>query len=829
VADQDQSGWWFGQRAGTDPAGSGNTPAPPGAQGATRTPTDPPGAQRSPATEATQLPAISLPKGGGAIKGIDEKLTVGPSGTAQLTVPVFTSAARQGFSPSLQLSYDSGSGDGAFGLGWNLPVPAVTRKTSMGLPRYADAEDSDVFILAGAEDLIPLLVPAGDGSWIPDPVPPVVTGAVTFSVRRYRPRVEGGFARIERWQEMATGEVHWRTVTKEDVTSLYGPDASSRIADPADSSRVFSWLLSLSYDDRGNAISYQYKPEDSANVPAAASEQGRRVGANRYLKHIRYGNETPYRPAQSTAVPTQWCFQVVLDYGEHNASAPTPAEDVSWACRPDPFSTYRAGFEVRTYRTCHRILMFHQFPGELGAAAVAVRSTDLAYLPGHQPADLRLPFYSQLGSVTQTGWVATPSGYQTAALPPVEFQYSPLAVHDTVQAIAPGDIANLTGDFDGTRRRWVDLDGEGLPGVLTEDNDGWYYQRNLSAFDPGGGPPAARLAPLEQVAAKPARVSPGASLQLTDLNGDGHLSAVSFGPPAAGWYERDEDGWTPFQLMAATANVDWSSPNLRFVDLDGDGLADVLVTEDEVFTWYQWLADAGFGPPATVRKPSDEDQGPALVLADGTGSIFLADMSGDGLTDLVRVRNGEVCYWPNLGYGRFGAKVTMDGAPVFDFPDQFDPRRLSLADIDGSGTADIVYSGPGGVTLWFNESGNAWSAGSDLPQLPAADGAAQVTVLDLLGTGTACVVWASPLPADAVRPLLYIDLTGGIKPYLLTGVSNNLGGQSALSYAPSTKFYLQDKLAGVPWVTRLPFPVHVVDRVDTTEAISQTSMVSLYS
>ncbi len=35
-------------------------------------------------------------------------------------------------------------------------------------------------------------------------------------------------------------------------------------------------------------------------------------------------------------------------------------------------------------------------------------------------------------------------------------------------------------------------------------------------------------------------------------------------------------------------------------------------------------------------------------------------MCGDGLTDWVRLRNGEVCYGPNLGYGRFGAKVTMD-------------------------------------------------------------------------------------------------------------------------------------------------------------------------
>ena len=84
-------------------------------------------------------------------------------------------------------------------------------------------------------------------------------------------------------------------------------------------------------------------------------------------------------------------------------------------------------------------------------------------------------------------------------------------------------------------------------------------------------------------------------------------------------------------------------------------------------------------------------------------------MSGDGLTDLVRIRNGEVCYWPNLGYGRFGAKVTMDNAPVFDQPDQFNQRRLRLADIDGSGTTDLIYLGRDGVRLYFNQSGNGWS------------------------------------------------------------------------------------------------------------------------
>ena len=103
-------------------------------------------------------------------------------------------------------------------------------------------------------------------------------------------------------------------------------------------------------------------------------------------------------------------------------------------------------------------------------------------------------------------------------------------------------------------------------------------------------------------------------------------------------------------------------------------------------------------------------------------SLFIwPTCSGDGLTDLVRIRNGEVCYWPNLGYGRFGAKVTMDNAPRFDAPDQFDSRRIRLADIDGSGTSDILYLRRDGVRLYFNQSGNSWSDGARLRQFPRVD------------------------------------------------------------------------------------------------------------
>ena len=47
-----------------------------------------------------------------------------------------------------------------------------------------------------------------------------------------------------------------------------------------------------------------------------------------------------------------------------------------------------------------------------------------------------------------------------------------------------------------------------------------------------------------------------------------------------------------------------------------------------------------------MPKSRDEEKGPALVFADPTQSIFLADMAGGGFSDIVRIRYSEVCYWP---------------------------------------------------------------------------------------------------------------------------------------------------------------------------------------
>src|SRR3954453_17492360 len=86
--------------------------------------------------QQSRSPVISLPKGGGAIRGIGEKFAANPvTGTGSVSIPIATSPGRSGFGPQLSLSYSSGAGKSEFGFGWGLSLPSITRKTEKGLPQ----------------------------------------------------------------------------------------------------------------------------------------------------------------------------------------------------------------------------------------------------------------------------------------------------------------------------------------------------------------------------------------------------------------------------------------------------------------------------------------------------------------------------------------------------------------------------------------------------------------------------------------------------------------------------------------------------------------------
>lgn len=801
-------------------------------------------------------PGIALPKADASFAGLGEKFEVNAAnGTASFTIPLPVSEARSNFAPLLTLGYDSGNGNGPFGLGWALPLASIERKTAKGVPRYRDSEDSDTFVLSGAEDMVPVLV----GGVIHDDRA-THPGQI---VRRYRPRIEGPFSRVERWTDAATGAVHWRSITRDNVTSLYGTGPESRIADPDDPARVFAWLIAESRDCRGNAILFRYAAEDGAGVDTAAlHEAGRGRSAGRYIKRILYGNRTPARDlADWRAIPAadlppnDWMFEVVFDYGEGHLTAlpPQPGTPAQaqlprfaaaanaphpWAARPDAFSTCRPGFELRTHRRCHAVLMFHHIPD--------VVRPGLATLPGHrglvhaarfdyddlpetQPstrAEATHPgssrFVSLLRGVTATGFApdpdpAAPPGQLIGrSLPQMRFSYA----RPSLDLTARDTGLDLPGRAEDGGLRWIDLDGEGLPGLLTQAPGGLLWRRNLGPGDDG----LPRLAPAVTLTGQPNLALSDPRARLVDLAGDGRLDLALLTGPGAGFHEREPDaplGWTAFRPLQQAVNLAATGADLRLADVTGDGLPDLLLVEGDRVRLHPSLGIRGHDAPTDWPVPQDAGDGPRVLLTEPGAAVALADMTGDGLPDLVRIGAGEVAYWPCLGYGRWGRRVVMANPPRLDRAEVFDPRRVILADLDGSGPTDILYVAAGAVRIWLNQSGNRLADPLEVAGFPGAGAgsAAEVQVVDLFGRGGGCLVTA---PASAPERCRFVDPIGPLKPGLMTAWDNGMGLENRLSYASSTRFRLADEAAGRPWITHLPFPVQVVEASETRDRVTGT-------
>jgi RHS repeat-associated protein len=774
-------------------------------------------------------PTISLPKGGGALRSIDEKFSVNAAnGTCNLNIPLPFSKARSDIGLSLALQYNSGSGNSAFGLGWNVGLPSIQRRTDKQLPLYQDAVESDVFVFLGAEDLVPAYLQDPNGNWRPD-----VTGSGATHVQRYRPRIEGLFARIEKISIDGEPGFYWKVTTRDNTVTVFGRTPAARVVDPADSSRIFRWLPEWAYDHRGNCVQFAYKDEDLANIPNSVDERNHRNGltlvTNKYLKHINYGNANPYLPDASKAFDPPlpqiraYFFEAVFDYGEHDLKAPTPNEVQPWPCRFDPFSDCRPGFEIRTYRLCRRVLFFHSFEElDFAPSPCLVRSLDLSFQNFHFDG---APYQSQevdfITSIRRTHYKATAATtYDAKSWPPLDLTYQPLNWNKAVESVSPEDVI---GAPSGVTRgyQWLDYYGDGAPGILTEQADRWYFKGNL-----GDG----SFARPKVIADKPSFAGvANATLEFHDLAADGSKQLVCLLAEPRGYFELDDDNnWLPFRQFARLANVDFRDPNTKLLDLNGDGAPDLLISEEFVFRWHPSLGRLGYDEAQYTGKPYDEEIGPAILFGDGTQSVMTADMTGDGLADIVRVRNGEVCYWPNLGYGKFGAKVSMHNAPYFDSLDHFDPSLIQFADISGTGAADLIYLGRGGFLAWINLAGNGWSDPQSIDPFPGTEIPNRVSALDILGNGTASLVWSSELPANSSAPLRYVDLMGGKKPYVINGYKNNFGAQVTLEYTSSAHFALLDRKDGRPWVTKLPFPTMCVSRVETTDTVTGSTFTRLY-
>src|ERR1043165_69900 len=750
---------------------------------------------------------ISTPKGGGAVSGLGEKFSPDLfTGTGNFSVPIALPPGRNGFQPELGLQYSTGSGNGPFGLGWNLSVPGVMRKTAKGVPQYDD--EKDTFILSGAEDLLAIkkidirYVQGGDNSAANNSAGIALLQNERGIVTQYRPRTEGLFARIYHLKTNLRN--CWKVMSKNGLTSWYGSKELlegdlSLVQKPDHAASVFSWKLTRTEDTFGNHILYYYEKE-------AVKENTYHKWDQNYLKEIKYADYSLV-PFGGTGIA--YMMRVLFNYES----------------RKDAFSDYKAGFDIRTTRRCKNIEIFtNPFDGEIKTRTYHFNFNDTALSADEQPYN----GVSLLCTVDVEGH--DPENGTDESLPPLEFRYTHFKPKKKKFKKLEGEQLPLsslaTPGFE-----LIDLFGNGLPDIV-EINGLVRYWRNLGngKFDI---PRNMKEAPTGYSLGSP-------DVQLVDANGDGRTDLLVNGTDLAGYFSMKHNAsWDTkaFKRYKQAPTFSFADPEVKMIDLTGDCITDVLRNGSSFECFFQ---DKNDGWVETKRVPKRQiEDFPNVSFADPR--IKLADMSGDGLQDIVEVYSGSVRYWPNLGYGNFAKPVVMKNSPRFQYP--FDAQRVQLADIDGDGIADLIYIDAEKITFWINQSGNGWSEPFEITGTPFVTNLNGVRVADVYGGGTAGVLYSFDAVASAQQHRWYfLDLTGGTKPYLLHEMSNSMGALTRVSYLPSTRYYLADQYGmdpfnaasersynkRAPWKTTLPFPVQVVSKVEVIDELSKGKLTTGY-
>ncbi|MBV4488106.1 toxin [Pseudomonas sp. SWRI153] len=747
------------------------------------------------------IAAPTLPKGGGAIQSIGKGLAdLGAHGTARYEIALPISPGR-GFSPALSLNYASNAGNSIFGIGWDISLPSVARRTTNGVPAY---EQDDEIVGPGGDLWIPERDEKGQSISLPVNTYKYLKLETTYSVVRHFPRIETTFERIEHWCSEQDKAGFWLVHGTDGSLHLYGKSAASRRSDPQQSDRVAEWLLEESMNAHGEHILYQYDLRHG----------------QRYLRRIRYGNfkaqANLYAWTATGVADVQWHFELLLDYGAFSTSLtekPHVGEE-EWPQRSDPFSSYAFGFESATRHLCRQILMFHHFPEETGGAPVLVRRLLLEYrqsaLGYHQLSAAHDQAFNDAGRIDSR--------------PPVEFGYSEFKCPDASQDWQP--FKQMQGLNDGQHYQLMDLYGEGMPGILHCAGEDRYFREPRRAQGTTHGVAYDQWCSLPRL---PASFSTDRrQISLCDLTGDGRLDWLIVQPGLNGFLSlqagRDWSGFVPFDAFP----TEFSSPQGQLADLMGEGLNDFALIGPRSVRVYANQKAQGFAPPQDIAHCED-GEGLPVISNSPAELVAFSDVLGSGQQHLLRIRHNEVKCWPNLGRGRFGKAIVLGS---LNLPaETFDASRLRLADLDGSGAADLIYLKEDEIQVFMNRGGNSYASPVSLPWPNGTryDALCQVSVADLQGIGCSSLIFT--VNQGQLRHWRY-DFVAQ-KPYLLTSTNNNMGVAEQVVYRSSAQEWLDEKeqLLGeqqIP-VCHVPFAMHLVSQQSRVDEVSGNQLTQSLS
>ena len=798
------------------------------------------------AQEPLSISAPSLPKGGGAIQSIGQGWgAVGLTGAASLAIPLPITPGR-GYAPALGLSYSSGGGRTEFGQGWSINRPSISRQTSLGTPQFEPDANGKMAepvylspsgdVLLGRRDASGQLITrdtlAFRGRSLPE----------TYRVTAYRPRVEADFSTFEHYIGMA--DSFWLIQLADGSVHVYGHSENARLQHVHGTSTwVAEWYLEESVAVNGEHVLYEYVSENDVSLntltgSAADAWLGRDSSTHRYLQRVRYGNLTGDRVPfllQWAMVPV-WLFDLVFDYGECDARLVIKPQypqtlGTQWPLRADPVSSFRYGFEERTLRLCHQVLMFHwcaDGPDNSGPVLIQGEPTLVQRL---QLEYSQQPVASLLTAAHVIGYV----GPQAQFNPPQEFDYSPFTFTPESVKFSPfftEQTPRQSPGIDADNYQLVDLFGEGLAGILYRLENAWYYRRPIRHPLPGLNKNAVGYAAQELLKQIPVANRNSPMLQvLTDIDGDGKLDWLVAQPSIAGFFTLDTNQqWSHFTPYAAFP-IEFFNPQAQLASLMGNGLSDLAMIGTRSVRLYVNLKNKGFDSPVEVNRLSTETALP-VITDERCELVAFSDLLGSGQQHLIHITGQAVICFPNLGRGRFGEPVNFG---KLDFAGEFNPANIRLADLDGSGAVDILYLQSDSVQIFMNLSGNGFAAPVTIP-LPEGlryDSLSRVSVADLQGLGCSSLVMTSHTHTPALEPEHWrCDFVADNKPYLLCATDNNMGTAGEVVYRSSAQEWLDEKaLLQDPSqaVSEMPFPMHLVSEQRQLDQITGNHLSQLFS
>jgi RHS repeat-associated protein len=460
--------------------------------------------------------------------------TANAQGTASTGLAIRIPAGRQGMQPSLALRYDSSGDNGLLGVGWSMPVSAITVDTRRGVPMYRNGRDSYV----------------SDGQ----PIVPIEPGC-TAAACAYQPRVLGAPVRITRLLSGTT--ITWTVTDASGRTAHYGAQSNTRLCAPAGATtptlgaefgtpvdRCAAWLLEKVTDPFGNFVLYEY--DEDSSVPATTEPW-----TQRYLKTIRYtGHGDPAAPDVSPYYAVEFAYDAVRAdvalSGRYGFLTKLRRRLTTISVNADSSLVRRYHLDYRTGDFGKSLLERVRMLGTDGVAQLYQYSFD--YHQAERDSAGNLGFGAPRQWTADTSPVSMSGGFSNAG--GAAFFGG---VGDPFFLFSGGVGVSYQRSGDHNNAMSVDLNGDGLPDLFHRDGRAWINDFRTVASERDRSAGTLKLRTLADV-----------GNELVDQRSD----RFSIRGGASGWGGRG--------VVGGVMGFSWNADTRLFMDVDADGRVDLI-------------------------------------------------------------------------------------------------------------------------------------------------------------------------------------------------------------------------------------------------------------